>query len=204
MKRIYRFVLAALTSVATSGLLFAQTDSIMRRRLETEQVIDSVRCAPTGRAYAEFYSFGALRSCPLARDTVIQGNALPAGTWIGLNDGRELDFAWLPHDTELGGHPCHGVGYKGYSVRFYGNGALRLCFLAEDTAIEEIPCVHGSFWTEIRGGSNSVVNFFPNGSLAGCQLSRDLELNGTVVKKWTRIGRTKPGAPLGPRIPRAP
>jgi hypothetical protein len=179
--------------LVTFSALPAQEDSIVRRRLDLPETVSGVRCDRTGRAYAEFFQSGALRSCPLASDTTIQGHAFVAGSWITIDQRGRLTHAWLSRDTQLGGHLCHGTGYKGFSVEFRDDGTLRLCYLARDTIIHGVPCIHGSFWTEILGGSRTAVTFWPDGSLAACQLSRDARISGVTYRKRTRVIRHEDG-----------
>jgi hypothetical protein len=162
---------------------FAQT----RVRLTRDTVIDGVACAATGRAYAEFHASGRLLTCPLARDSTIAGNRLSAQSWITLDEAGLLRRAWLAQDTPLSGHLCKGVGYKGYSVEFHETGSLALCFLARDAMIDSVPCMHGSFWTEVRGRGSSAITFSADGRLRGCQLARDVVLKGQRRKKWERF-----------------
>ena len=167
--------------------LTAAAQEPIRRRLDTPQTSGGVSCGTTGRAYAEFHPDGTLRSCPLARDTTVEGNAFRAGTWITLDEGGLLRSAWLSVDTPLSGHLCRGTGYKGFAVTFHDDGSLATCYLARDTVIDGIPCIHGSFWTEIRGGTKSAARFHPDGSLSGCQLSRDAVVDGKQLRKWDRV-----------------
>src|SRR5262245_2302836 len=148
--RTLSFVLAALLIASA-----AQSQELLRRRLPARVVIDGITCAPTGSAYAEFHPSGRLAECPLASDTVMFGQSLPAMTWLGLTENGTPRRAWLPRDTRLSGHLCRGVGYKGYSVEFHSSGQLKLCFLAADTEIEGVPCLRGTFWTEVRGRGRS-------------------------------------------------
>ncbi len=160
---------------------------IERRRLASPETISGVSCAATGRAYAELYADGSLRECPLARDTTIGGHAFGAGTWILLSQAGRLQSGWLATDTRLGGHLCRGKGYKELHVTFHDDQSLRSCYLAEDTVIAGVPCIHGSFWTEIRGGGKSVARFHPDGSLESCQLARDATVDGQRHRKWERV-----------------
>jgi len=194
MKSHAAILIAALgVSVASLTELHAQDPAVQRRQLRAPEIIDGVHCAPTGNFSAETYLSGALYSCPVLNDTVIAGHALFAGTWITLDTLRRLEHAWLSRNTILAGHLCKGTGYKGYSTRFREDGSLRLCFLAEDTEINGVPCIHGSFWTEIRGGTMTAATFHRDGSLAGCQASRTFTANGVRYRKWNRIARDSVG-----------
>lgn len=188
-----RVVAATILLLISADVGSAQQDSIVRRKLDAPAVISGVSCDRTGRAFAEFFTTGALRSCPLLRDTTIQGHAFHAGSWITLDRRGALTRAWLSRDTRLSGHLCHGTGYKGFSVEFRPDGSLQLCYLARDTVIQGIPCIHGSFWTEIRGGSRTGASFWPDGSLAACQLSSDATIGGVRYPRRTRVIRHEDG-----------
>ena len=194
MKAHTTLLIAALGAALVSPTeLHAQDPVVQRRQLRAPEIIDGVHCAPTGNFSAETYPSGALYSCPVLNDTVIAGHSFYAGTWITLDTLRRLEHAWLSRNTVLAGHLCKGTGYKGYSTRFREDGTLRLCFLAEDAVIAGVPCIHGSFWTEIRGGRKSVLSLHPDGSLAGCQASRAFSANGVPYRKWDRIARDSGG-----------
>jgi hypothetical protein len=175
------------------GASVASGQDATRRKLATPRTIDGVSCAATGRAYADFFPSGRLKSCPIAHDTVIGGHALRVGTWITLDEAGLLRAAWLSHDTPLAGHLCKGTGYKGFSVRFRPDETLELCFLARDTVIDGVPCLHGSFVTELRGGGRTIAYFHEDGSLASCQASRAFTVTGTQFRKWDRVNRQRTG-----------
>ena len=185
--RLASRALAAFLLAGAFGSPALAQDEVTRRRLHDPATINGVSCDRTGRAWAEFFPSGALRSCPLAGDTVIAGHRFFAGTWITLDESVRLRSAWLSRDTRLAGHVCHGTGYKGFAVTFHEDESLSTCYFARDTVISGIPCVHGSFWTEIRGGTKSVARFHPDGSLESCQLSRDAVIGGRSFRKWDRI-----------------
>lgn len=184
-----------------AGAFAAEGQEETRRKLREPANIDGVSCAPTRRTYAEFHLSGRLESCPLANDTTIGGHRLFAGTWVILDASGLLRAAWLVRDTELAGHLCKGTGYKGYSVRFREDESLELCFLPRDIEIDGVPCLRGSFLTEVRGGGRTAATFHPDGSLAGCQLSRDFIRDGVRLHKWDRITLDRWGAAGSPRRP---
>lgn len=158
-----------------------------RRQLTRDTVIDGIACAPTGRASAEVHANGVLAACPMPRDTVIAGHLLPAGTWIRLTDRRVLDGAWLPLDTDLQGLRCRGTGFQGWAVRFHPSGRLALCYLAQATVIDGIPCHGAWFWRELTGSTS--VSLHDDGRLKSCRLSRAIELDGVKYRKGARIER---------------
>lgn len=187
MRRLVRsvpfFMLLATLPSATQ----AQDRTGTRLKFANDTVVGTVHCAPTGKAYAVIHPNGIIDECPLARDTVIDGHALPRGTWIQLNVDAMLVSAWLPRDLELQGVPCKGTGYKGWSVRFHPDGHLALCFLSRDAEIDGVPCLGGSFFRELRGYTG--VSFQANGRLRGCRLSRAATVDGKTYPKGARLER---------------
>ena len=186
-------------ALSSSAALPLSGQILERRQITTTTVIDGITCAPTGKASAEFHPSGRLAWCPIAADTVLFGQELPALTWIGLDANGRLARAWLPRNTELSGHLCHGTGHQGFSVEFYPGGQLKLCFLAEDTLIQGVPCIRGTFWTEVRGGGKSAVRFRENGRLAGCQAATDFTHAGIKVRQWQVVAVDDGGHVLPPR-----
>jgi hypothetical protein len=148
-------------------------------------VVAGVRCAATGKAYAELYSNGGLLECPIAADSVIAGHALPRGTWIWLHEDRGLNGVWLLRDTELQGLPCKGAGYKGWAVRFHADGKLSLCYLSREATIDGVPCRAGKFTTELSGSTQ--VQLHPNGRLRTCRLADAVTRNGATLRRGDRI-----------------
>lgn len=79
----------ALFLVAGSPAGAQRPSDLVRRKLSAVTVIDGIACGVTGRAYAYFHPSGRLAECPLATDTVLFGQTLPARTWVELMiDGR--------------------------------------------------------------------------------------------------------------------
>lgn len=166
----FRLRLLVLLAVTTAQAAATQTpggDGSVRLQLVADTVIAGVRCGPTGRAFAVIHANGSLDECPLAADTVIEGHALPRGTWLRLLSDRTLDGAWLPHDVTLQGIPCKGTGYKGWSVRFHPTGALKLCFLSRDAEIGGVRCRRGTFFAELSG--STAVSLDARGRLLRCR-----------------------------------
>lgn len=189
--RIIRWAALALIAAVVQGSPAHAQEQTRRIRLSRDTVVAGVRCAPTGRAYAELYSNGGLVECPLAADSVIEGHAFPKGTWIRLHQDRGLDGAWLPRDTPLQGLSCKGTGYKGWSVRFHTGGALSVCFLARDAAVDGIPCMAGTFARELTGSTQ--VALYPNGRLKSCRLDEPVTRDGASLKRGARILLTESG-----------
>lgn len=188
----------ALFLVAVSPAGAQRPSDLVRRKLSAVTVIDGIACGVTGRAYAYFHPSGRLAECPLATDTVLFGQTLPARTWVELTIDGRLRHAWLPHDVSLSGHQCLGRGYKEWSVLFHPSGALALCFLPQETVIEGVPCQRGTFWNELRGGGKSAARFHENGRLESCQAARSFELNGRHFRQWQVVQLDPSGRLLSP------
>ena len=180
--RVQSILLASFMLVPPS--MSATAQELVRRPLPDTVTVDGIPCAATEPAYAEFFPSGRLHSCPIARAMTMGGHELPAATWLQFEEDGTLISAWLPHDTMLAGHLCKGTGYKGWSVRFYPGGGLSLCFLADVTVVDGVPCQRGTFWNEIRGGSRTGVGFHENGRLSRCQAARRFERDGQAIGKW--------------------
>lgn len=165
----------------------ALSSQTTRRKLVERTVVDGITCGNTGRAYAEFHASGRLSECPLAADTTIAGHRFFAGTWLRFDETGLLFAGWLSRDTELNAISCRGDGYKAWAVRFHPDGRLALCYLRTDTEIEGIPCIRGTFWNEIRGGTRTALWFDRNGKLARCQAARAFTHGGQSHKKWDVI-----------------
>jgi hypothetical protein len=176
---------AALLAVAAGHGLPQERTPLLRIQIEKDTTIGGVRCAPTGRARAAIFSSGQLASCPLASDTVISHHRLAARTWVSLTEEGALRAVWLNQDAELQGHLCKGTGYQGWSTEFYHAGTLRLCYLANETIIDGVPCRGASFWAEVFGSTQVV--FHENGRLQSCSVALDIDRDGIRFRKRDRI-----------------
>jgi hypothetical protein len=187
----------ALTVAVAGGATQAHAQeplATVRVRLSADTLVDGIRCAHTGRAYAEFFvASGRLAECPLAHDDDVGGHSLPAGTWVILDAEGRLSRAWLSRDTRIGSMLCKGTGYKDWITEFHPDGALRMCFLAEPETIQGIPCRKGTFWGEVTGGVG--VYFHEDGRLRSCGLARSVTIEGVRYRRWERIWLDPEGRP---------
>lgn len=174
--------------------LTAQGAQSARVRFVHDTIISGVHCAPTGRQYAVIHANGVLDECPLANDTVIAGHALSRGTWLRLLDDRTLDGAWLPADATLQGLRCKGSGYKGWAVRFYPTGPLRLCYPATEQTLDGVVCRSAAFLTELTGTTQ--ISLHADGKLHSCRLARSMERDGATIKAGRRVTLTPEGRVL--------
>ncbi|MBD3869410.1 MAG: hypothetical protein IFK94_14915 [Acidobacteria bacterium] len=121
----------------------------------------------------------------LLNPEVMEGHRLPTGTRVRLDDAGNLDVCFLGLDTELEGHLCRGQGH-GYMTGFHPNGRLRLCWLKNPELIQDIPCRKATFFNDAFGPTVG-VEFYPDGSLAGCKLDRDITVEGREIKRGERV-----------------
>jgi hypothetical protein len=163
---------------------------LVRHALPRDSVIQGIPCARTTDILIEVHrASGRLAGCMLSTDFSEAGHRFPKGTWLDRNEQGVLWGAWLATDTRLAGHTCKGGGHKAWSTRFTPTGALVSCYLAADTTIDGIPCMAGSFWRELRGGSRSTLYVYGDGRLKRCQLSRNAVVNRIPFKKWAVFHR---------------
>ena len=176
-------------SLAPAGALTAQPPAspVTLVRLSRDTTIDGFPCAPTGRSRAEVHGNGRLSECPVARDTVLAGHAIPRGSWPRFNDGGVLMAAWLSRDVRLQDIPCKGTGYKAWAVGFHPNGRLAMCYLSAAADIEGVPCQGAWFWRELTGTTQ--LQLYSDGRLRSCRLARAVTLDGVRYTKGQRITR---------------
>ena len=202
--RPIRFLIAlSLIAIATPVLAQAPataqaTPETRRVRLEADTVIDGIHCAPTGRAYAEFFiNGGRLAECPLAEAANVGGHDLPAGTWVILHPDGRLRLVWLSRNARFGDVVCKGTGYKEWVTTFHPNGAVETCFLPRAATIDGIPCRAGTFLGELTGGV--AVRFHANGRLESCSLGQPVTVGGERYRAWRRIWLDADGRPVASR-----
>jgi hypothetical protein len=192
----YHCLLATVAALSFTTLARGQspapTPTPTRIRLSRDTVVAGIRCGPTGRAYAALHANGALEECPLAADSLVEGNLLAKGSWIRLTPEGILDGAWLLRDAQLQGLPCKGTGYKGWAVRFHPDGRLALCYLSREATIDAIPCKAGAFISELSGSTQVMLHH--NGKLQSCRVARDVTYRGVALRGGKRVRLSPDGA----------
>lgn len=168
-------------------------DSVVRRPLERDSVIDGVPCAAHAKIPAEFHRDGRLAGCFVSRVVAVGSATLPEGTWLDRDPRGVVTGAWPAKETVIAGLPCRGEGFKAWHVRFHPSGALQSCFLAREHRVAGIPCMAGTFLREVRSGGTAVV-LRVDGSLAQCVVARDGVVDGVTLRKWSRAARDTTGA----------
>jgi hypothetical protein len=193
-----RFVLLVIVTVlltpAAATMAWAQQPSEVRRVvLPRDTVVGGTHCQATKRP-AGFYASGTLETCALAEETELFDHRFMPGTWLRFTAAGELRSAWLIRDTELQGYACKGTGFGGWAVDFYPSGRLRLCYLAHEQVIQNVPCRKGSLWGEITGGVQ--VTFHETGALESCSAARRFSLDGVTFEVRQRVRLDPSGRPL--------
>jgi hypothetical protein len=156
--------------------------STSRRRLTADENFQAYPCAA---GYAWFFSDGKLSSCRVARDTAFGDIAIPAGSQIYIEHNGVPRFVFLAHDAVVKGYPCRG-GESAWSTALYPDGRLKTFWLAEDSLVDNIPCLRASFLADVFGGGVE-VDLHPNGRLKYCKLSRDVTLSGQTLRRGDHI-----------------
>jgi hypothetical protein len=158
-------------------------ENLTSQRLDSPREIQGYPCAAT---YAWFFANGKLKSCQVSREIPFGEITVPAKSWINLNDDGSPAFVFLGHDAKINGYLCKGGGgTEGPSTALYPSGKLKTCWLAEDTLVNGVPCMHASFLGDVFGGT-SELDFFESGAIKGCKLSRDFTVDGRSFHRGDR------------------
>lgn len=151
------------------------TQPLIRVRVAQNTSIQGYPCA---RGYAWFYQNGALNRCTVSRDTSFGEAQIPTGAIIQLRPDGTTQYVMLAHDAVVAGYKVRGGGplgpAEGAITSFYRSGKLHTIYLVEDQTIQGVPCRGGQwgiFTDPINGGN--FVEFYENGKLRGCKLTRD-------------------------------
>jgi hypothetical protein len=147
----------------TASILRHADGSLRRARLLEETELGGLAC----RRWVWWHADGALDNVELARDSTVQGHALPAETRVFFDREGKLAHAWLSQDTVVDGHPCRGR-WK-IDTAFHPNGRVRAFFPPHDVEIDGVPCDASVFHP---------VYLHPDGRLARCRLARAFEIGG--------------------------
>jgi hypothetical protein len=184
MRRIV-ILLACGLCLAVTALGQGQRARIERRALAKPADIQGYPCAP---GYAWFYEDGALNSCQVTRAVDFGEAKITAGSWITLAPDGKPGMVFLRDDTRIGAAVCTGsaMGREGSTTVFYASGKLKECFLPEDREIQGVPCAHGGFFSELFGGP-AQVQFYENGDLHSCRLSKAATVGGKQLAKGERV-----------------
>jgi hypothetical protein len=114
-----------------------------------------------------YYRGGRLLSCMVAKETKFGELAVPAGSWIHLEEDGTPEYVFLARDTQIGNVTCRGNGPEGYTTTVYAGGKLKECWLSGDQVVQGVPCQGAA----VLG--NASAAFRENGRLHSCVLSQD-------------------------------
>lgn len=169
---IVLFVLISLGIEAHNPVMKSANGEIITGPIE----VQGLSC----EASVKYHPNGQLRSCTLARDDSVSGQAFPEGTLLFFNESGVLTWCYLSRDTEIQGHLCKGEK-DGFRTRFYSVDKLKRIWLVRDEIIDNVPCAKYSYF------SGNDVTFHENGRLQSCKLSRDFAVGDQLFKKGDDI-----------------
>lgn len=192
-----RIVLISLALVMAAGAVAAAWASspparAQRFMLKTPEAIEGVPCAA---GYLWRFPDGRLHRCTLDRDAVVRGASLPRGSAVAFNEDGNHAYVFLPRTTTIEGYECKGSGHN-FMTTFHPDGRLKLCWLEEDRDVQGIPCAGFSVWSDVFGKNPSGVYLHPDGKLAECRVTRDIEIGGRHYAKNDRIFLDEAGQPI--------
>ena len=176
-------VLSAALLTTIAGCAQPDPGGPVGTQLAVATEIEGVPCA-AGSVW--YHANGRLCRCTLSRDATVRGAPLPAGSSVAFNEDGAHDYVFLPRSTEVQGLTCRGSGHN-FMTTFHPDGRLRLCWLEQDTVIQDVPCAAFSVWSDAVRRRVSGVHLHPNGRLAECRLSRTITQDGTRLERNTRI-----------------
>jgi hypothetical protein len=174
MKKIH-LPLVFLVLVASASVGRASEPNAIRGRLPHDAILQGFPCA---HGDAWFYPDGALNQCTLARPATLGDLRVPPGSVIELWPSGAPHYLMLPRETVLAGFRIRGGTRldrsRGATTAFYRNGGLRSFYLGRNQLVQGVPCRGGSWNTlsDPSGGQN-LVEFYDDGKLASCKLTRD-------------------------------
>jgi len=185
---------------ALGAVAYAQAkparEPLTRKRLSVPTEIQGYPCAAD---YAWFFGDGKLQQCAVWRDILFGEISIPAQSWINLNHDGSPWFVFLARDTPIHGYICKGGGplgpREGAMTALYPGGQLNTCWLAADSVVDGIPCVHASMWADAFGGGSGTY-FHENGGLKSCKLSRDAVVGDRAFRRGDRIQLDRAGRPV--------
>ncbi|MEO6596541.1 MAG: hypothetical protein ABIP94_17455 [Planctomycetota bacterium] len=147
--------------------------SFAKGKLAEPTKIQGVPC----RGWVRLHPDGSLSSFELAATATIQGHALPATSYVWLDEGSQLQTCFLSQDTTIQGYLCRGGPFK-IATTFHADGSLRAFFPREPVTIDGVVCAASPL---------GPVYLHPDGHLAGCRLAEDLERGRQVLRRGTDV-----------------
>jgi len=115
---------------------------------------------------------------------------VPQESWINLTHDGHPDYVFLAHDAHVADYFCKGGGFlgprEGAMTALYPSGKLKTCWLAADTVVDGLPCVHASIRADAFGGGSGTY-FHENGRLKSCKLARGAMIGNQVFRRGDHI-----------------
>lgn len=155
-------------------ITFFDTGSIHSLDLAEPATVEGYPC----KGEVSYHKNGKLETIQLTEAMEIAGVNVPTRSFVRFDSEGRLNRLVLSEDTEIQGYLCEGgqLFWGGKHTGFHENGTLSLCWVAQDTVVQGIPC---------STGNNRCLSFYDNGNLRYCILSEEFELDGKVFKEKT-------------------
>lgn len=153
----------------------ASEPNAVHNKLLRNTTIQGFACA---RGDAWFYPDGSLNQCTLSHASTLSDIRVPRGAVVELWASGATHYLMLPHKSVLAGYRVRGGSHLGLSrgatTTFYPTGELRSIYLVASQTVQGVPC-HGGGWNTFTdpGGTENNVEFYHDGKLRSCRLSRD-------------------------------
>ena len=148
-----------------------------------------------------FRKTGDLAEAVLSAQTLVSGQELPAKATLFFDPAGRMRHFWLHEEATIQGHRLRGMGrfYSGYlGHMLHANGKLRAVWLAEEEAIDGLPCASslpllGGSWSAVKLGAQAMAWFYEDGRLRQAMLARDSTYQGQALKKGTVVSLRRDG-----------
>lgn len=166
---------ALLFCLVLPSACWAFAPNSIRNKLQHNTTIQGYPCA---RGSIWFYPSGALNQCVLARVWTVGDAHIPRNSILILRSDGTVDYVLLSHDTVIDGYRSEGGAFMGTAegvvTAFYPSERVLSLYLTKDHMIQGVPC-RGNGWSMLSDpiGNGNQVEFYEEGKLRGCKLTRD-------------------------------
>jgi hypothetical protein len=157
------------------GVCFASEPNAIRDKILHDTTIQGFPCA---HGIAWFYPDGALNQCTFSRPVTLGDLRVPRDSVVELWPNGAARYLMLPRPTVLDRYRVRAtsrIGFaRGTTTSFYRTGELRSLYLLRNQTVQTVPCSGGA-WNTLSdpSGAETRVEFYPDGNLESCRLSRD-------------------------------
>lgn len=157
------------------GFASASEPNALRNRITHDTTIQGYPCA---RGEIWFYPDGSLNQCRLSQSTSLGDLRVPVGSIVEFWPNGLPHYLMMPRSTRFAGYSVRGGTRwglsRGATTSFYRTGELQSFYLLSNGDVQGVPCQGGAWntFTDPDGGG-SVVDFYRDGKIESCRLSRD-------------------------------